>query len=1473
MLERTPKYTLRKLSVGLASVMIGSGILINSPKVLADTTNAGEGTSTVVQTSQPSGAAGQPSGAAGQPSGAAGQPSSQTEDKSKINVQSDTSQDKNTGSKSSENKLVKPSAGTPDSNVPAPKPTTGDVEAKQKSEQTKTPDPFTPAKPTDNPDADPETTPLVNQKVNDQPVKAQKGASFEAYITAKDKSTGQEYVTSYLGNDKAMSTINLDLVDPNSLEYHVIYHNGGETFNPNFYIGTYNGFLGQESNMYVDESRINDQNKLIQTKSSGSHNVIFRVGNTGKYVNYDEYLKKYKDTSGQGLSAWKISDFTLNANDTASVTIPIKFRSTKSEGIGVVDRALYWTTGDEKFQSQVSLVNQTVFENEKKYIPAEPTPTAEINGKKPAIYNEGISDAPAISDNGNVAYVYFTGKDFNGNEFVSNYLSPTSKNVDINFDESDPNALDPNTLELHMIYQNNSNKKIWNNFRLTSPTAVKGASSSLTIDTSRLNDENSKYFEKSGLSYQLRYKVSNSGETYITYDQWKAGKDTTYKDKNLILAWSGWGVSRLGPGDIVTAVVPVRIEHGQNQKLGLIDWQGHFSNLTGNVNVIFSKKKELDFAKPTAGGTFTEDNTIPVYYNYSQDGLAHTEPETEWYRTKDGTVAYYLTFKDKNNKNYVTTYTKTGLRILFDSDMIDRQSISFVGYYENNDKEANPELRLAVGNDFAIDKDKVTAIDTDGNQLNLSFSQNDSNSKVTQVAVDGQVAANKALKFTVPLIYTGDGYTYESHFSYGYDGQNKDLTVILSAKDYDLNKREVVLLPATNLGDYKGMYVPELDQALKKAGVNEKDTFFVSNFHVPAYDLFNINTVPKGDNPTIVYKSSEEFYLLDKIEDVITKHGYTVEFRTNNGKRVPMIFSSFYGPHGVKIYDPQEKANTTNSIVLMANTDPGSGKGNSINIYYPKNVIMKYFNTVPAILINSDKVYDQTSSPTLWDPRNIGKDTGTTDAEKAKDQYLLRGYYRADFDSGVELPSFSELEKNYSLDSHATAEDPNYLHVDITWQASPDSQDVEKLDSDKIDLSRAGYYTITYWHEYGDSKTKVSNVGHVTVLPTRKATVVVHDTTDNQDLKSYETEGHVGDNISFDDLSAYLSDLEKQNYQIDDNPLTGDNKFTWDESQVAYVIKVSHKQETSSKNKLVTRTINYQTADGQIIDSHKDTLTFTQTGTKDLVTGETTWNESIPSQMFEAVNVPTRPGYRANRAMIPAKQITVDASNWNANLDYVETVIYTKDSTEPENPTSPVKEPDNPSDNNNNNSNNDNNGGNNSGAIVPINPSDNNSNNSNTAPTDNKKTDDTKKDNTGKKITKETPKKVKNNKSNKTKSTTTSKSNQSSKTKRTTQTKKPTRTNRTDDISPKANVMNMTKRTTKSGTISPKAVALANTTAGPATSAKANMENGIAKNNSQNSQTLPQTGENESKVAFAVAGLLAAALGIFGIAINRKKEN
>ena len=313
-------------------------------------------------------------------------------------------------------------------------------------------------------------------------------------------------------------------------------------------------------------------------------------------------------------------------------------------------------------------------------------------------------------------------------------------------------------------------------------------------------------------------------------------------------------------------------------------------------------------------------------------------------------------------------------------------------------------------------------------------------------------------------------------------------------------------------------------------------------------------------------------------------------------------------------------------------------------------------------------------------------------------------------------------------------------------------------------------------------------------------------------------------------------------------------------------------------------------------------------------TAPTAWD---PSTMVNKVADPTNYRYwdqktdsavRKNNAVaqLTAKDFTVtitkdgQAVKPDANGKYdlskpgIYTVTYSKDfngttiSNSGQITVTPVKEPDKPSGNNNNNNNNsnhnnngnnDNNGGNNSDAIVPVNPSDNNSNNSNTAPTDNntdtsKPTDnntDTSKPTDNKKPTRTnrtddiSPKA---NVMNMTKRTTKSgtispKANVMNMTKRTT---------KSGTISPKANVMNMTKRTTKSGTISPKAVALANTTAGLATSAKANMENGIAKNNSQNSQTLPQTGENESKVVFAVAGLLAAGIGLFALAIDRKRS-
>ena len=267
-------------------------------------------------------------------------------------------------------------------------------------------------------------------------------------------------------------------------------------------------------------------------------------------------------------------------------------------------------------------------------------------------------------------------------------------------------------------------------------------------------------------------------------------------------------------------------------------------------------------------------------------------------------------------------------------------------------------------------------------------------------------------------------------------------------------------------------------------------------------------------------------------------------------------------------------------------------------------------------------------------------------------------------------------------------------------------------------------------------------------------------------------------------------------------------------------------------------------------------------------TAPTAWD---PSTMVNKVADPTNYRYwdqktdsavrRDNTAaQLTAKDFTVTITkdhqtvNPDANGKYdlskpgIYTVTYSKDfngtliSNSGQITVTPVKEPDNPYDNNNNNSNNENNGGNNSGVIVPINPSDNNSNNSNTAPTDNasKPTDETGEEENIRPLPSKKPNNSRSQKESKSKTKSTGIKNLS-----------------TDNSKPNNG----------------------KSIADPMTGQKENGLTGVAqaattgaKAGQTNSNKLPQTGEKKGML-LSIIGLLAAALGIFGIAINRKKEN
>ena len=668
------------------------------------------------------------------------------------------------------------------------------------------------------------------------------------------------------------------------------------------------------------------------------------------------------------------------------------------------------------------------------------------------------------------------------------------------------------------------------------------------------------------------------------------------------------------------------------------------------------------------------------------------------------------------------------------------------------------------------------------------FLKNHNGSVDNLVGINMNASAFKpgdTIEVVVPVRYIGKLSDQVQSLEFKSEAR-KDVSVKLyfTTVRKDLSQvKQVVLLPTEFMGEQPGQSNWKLVKEIEKDMPNGWEAIKISNF--PTYKgSFNMDSLPKGDLPSVVYGSAQYFVDLQEIQKIFANHGYTVKYANNNGKAQEMPFYGY--------------------VTLPLALIDGGGKPVAPSIWTIQ------VQAVPAIILNKDQHYVADPNAKPWDTTS-----------------MIDEIYAAD-DAG-QRKTRDQLEKLPKTD------------VDISYEyQAPGAATAAPVD--KVDLTKAGVYTVTYSHTYADGrvvkdsrKVYVDDVKQETKDITR--TIIVHEPngTDQTVIQKATLTRKVILDATTGEIKSVggwstakwerYSAPEFKGYtpapaQIDE---TAVNKDTQDTTvEISYTANEITKPETKD----ITRTIIVHTPSGtdqkviQKATLTREVILYAPTG-KIKSVGE--WSTA----KWERYSAPEFEDYTPAPAQID--ETTVNENTQDTTVE----ISYTANET-PEQP-----------DNSKDKGNNDNNGGNNSDAIVPINPSDNNSNNSNNAPTDNKKTDDTKKDNTGKKITKETPKKVKNNKSNKTKSTTTSKSNQSSK----------------------------AKRTTKSGTISPKAVALANTTAGLATSAKANMENGIAKNNSQNSQTLPQTGENESKVAFAVAGLLAAALGIFGIAINHKKEN
>lgn len=113
-----------------------------------------------------------------------------------------------------------------------------------------------------------------------------------------------------------------------------------------------------------------------------------------------------------------------------------------------------------------------------------------------------------------------------------------------------------------------------------------------------------------------------------------------------------------------------------------------------------------------------------------------------------------------------------------------------------------------------------------------------------------------------------------------------------------------------------------------------------------------------------------------------------------------------------------------------------------------------------------------------------------------------------------------------------------------------------------------------------------------------------------------------------------------------------------DEPQV-FVVHLKHKLEkvtnVAELEKTVTRTITVHMPNGTNQDKTQK-VTFTRTGTKDLVTGHITWSVWSPAQEFEAYTAPVVPGYTPNQATVENTPVTADDKDTSITITYTANV-------------------------------------------------------------------------------------------------------------------------------------------------------------------------------------------------------------------------
>ena len=231
----------------------------------------------------------------------------------------------------------------------------------------------------------------------------------------------------------------------------------------------------------------------------------------------------------------------------------------------------------------------------------------------------------------------------------------------------------------------------------------------------------------------------------------------------------------------------------------------------------------------------------------------------------------------------------------------------------------------------------------------------------------------------------------------------------------------------------------------------------------------------------------------------------------------------------------------------------------------------------------------------------------------------------------------------------------NMVTGEIVWSSWTPEQTFDKVVSPEL----KGYTpnikvieNITVGHDSNNQSTVVEYTPNV-----QKLTVNYIDKTTGKTLSSVVKEGFTDESSDYSTVSD-ISVYQKQGYNLVSDETNGLNLIfdNDDDTDQVYNVYLQHNTEAVFETKDVTRTIHYVAKADPTKTLAPDSVqivTFTRTGTKDLVTNEITWNEWLPEQSFDPVKSPDVENYQPETANVAAQIVGYDSNNIDVTVPYV----------------------------------------------------------------------------------------------------------------------------------------------------------------------------------------------------------------------------